>query len=595
MNYVSFCRQTVRVALTGLLLTGMSLPALAVNLHNGLISYWPLNEGTGTTAGDVGPQGFVTDNGELRNGPAWIEGKFGAGLQFNGVDQDVLIPASSDMDMSSNAVTVSAWVKLDQLPSELAGSFSGIYDSDPDNYVLYLDKGNNELRFKATIMGGAAERPGVLARQLDTTSWHHVMGVYDGAKGSMAIYFDGKVADRVSNINLLNGVVRAEQIASIGGQPVLEAPHAPVNLFQGGISDVAVWNRALGAAEAQYLYNNGVGNAVGAVNADITPGLTPVQPVAQPVIYYNFDGNLDNQGTGGSALNATLHDVPGRNDNLYSPSQFGQGVDLRENPIETFSDDEPGDFLSVGYTLPESGTIAMRAQVGQLFNYNSLWSNSSHENDWEAWVYGDGRIAARADRGTARMEHNIFLFDDQGIGEHHYAFTWERNGDLVESRLFIDGQQQGLVVGNWRDPGDTFFIGGGTGLPGTNHLANALFDEVRIYDSALSEAEILFLSQNAPETMIFSGDYNGDGVVNASDYVVWRNTLGNNVTPFSGADGSGNGIVGVEDYNIWKTDYTNSGLQAGLANAPVPEPSTLAMIFASLGAAAWCRWRRSPA
>jgi hypothetical protein len=331
---------------------------------------------------------------------------------------------------------------------------------------------------------------------------------------------------------------------------------------------------------------------VGAANPDIAPvSLTPVQPTAQPVIYYNFNGNLENHGTGGPAYNAILHDVPGRNDNLYSPSQFGQGLDLRENPASKFSDEEGGDYLSVDYTLANSGTIAMRVQVGQLYNFNALWSNSSHENDWEAWIYEDGRVAVRGTRNTDLMTQNLFLLDDQGLGEHHYAYAWERQGDRLEAKFYVDGELQGAVNVAWQDPGTTFFLGGGTGPPNANHLGNGLFDEVRIYETALTQAEILYLAQNAPETMIFSGDYNGDGTVDARDYVVWRNTFGTNVTPGTGADGSGNGIVGIEDYNIWKTDYSNGGPGA-LVAASVPEPSTLALLLASLGTVAWCRRRR---
>src|SRR5262249_16806154 len=35
------------------------------------------------------------------------------------------------------------------------------------------------------------------------------------------------------------------------------------------------------------------------------------------------------------------------------------------------------------------------------------------------------------------------------------------------------------------------------------------------------------------------GDYNHNGVVDAADYTVWRDHLGANVAPYSGADGDG--------------------------------------------------------
>ena len=103
-------------------------------LQSNLIAAWPFNEGTGSTAFDVAPFGVHSDNGTLRNTPTWISGKFGTALNFNGTDEDVLIPNSMDMNIGTNAVTLSAWVKLDQLPSAISGSFSGIMDSAPDNF-----------------------------------------------------------------------------------------------------------------------------------------------------------------------------------------------------------------------------------------------------------------------------------------------------------------------------------------------------------------------------------------------------------------------------------------------------------------------------
>src|SRR5689334_17501243 len=84
-----------------------------VPLHDGLISYWPLSENFGAIAHDYAPGGSVVDNGQVRNAPTWIDGMFGAGLQFNGTNQDVLIPNSADMNVGTAAVTLSAWVKLD--------------------------------------------------------------------------------------------------------------------------------------------------------------------------------------------------------------------------------------------------------------------------------------------------------------------------------------------------------------------------------------------------------------------------------------------------------------------------------------------------
>ena len=75
-----------------------------------------------------------------------------------------------------------------------------------------------------------------------------------------------------------------------------------------------------------------------------------------------------------------------------------------------------------------------------------------------------------------------------------------------------------------------------------------------------------------------TGDYNDDGVVDASDYTVWRDNLGssvslpNDLTP---------GTVDVTDYNDWKSNYgqPTSGSLAGVSGAAVPEPASLLLLI----------------
>lgn len=83
------------------------------------------------------------------------------------------------------------------------------------------------------------------------------------------------------------------------------------------------------------------------------------------------------------------------------------------------------------------------------------------------------------------------------------------------------------------------------------------------------------------------GDYNGDGVVDASDYTVYRDTLGDSVTIGEGADGNGNGVIDDGDRVVWADNY---GATAPGATA-VPEPSTAAFCVLAIGALARRRRR----
>jgi autotransporter-associated beta strand protein len=123
--------------------------------------------------------------------------------------------------------------------------------------------------------------------------------------------------------------------------------------------------------------------------------------------------------------------------------------------------------------------------------------------------------------------------------------------DTIRS-LFFDGLPQ--AVGTWGAPGSgatnesAFFTG--TGL----------------------------LSVTTMPPVGVAGDYNGNGVVDAADYVLWRHggPLQNEVdTP---------GTVTAQDYTEWRARFGNtSGSGALLNESAVPEPTAASLILLALG------------
>jgi hypothetical protein len=87
------------------------------------------------------------------------------------------------------------------------------------------------------------------------------------------------------------------------------------------------------------------------------------------------------------------------------------------------------------------------------------------------------------------------------------------------------------------------------------------------------------------------GDYNDDGVVDAADYTVWRDTMGQSGDDLS-ADGTGpsgtpDGIVNSLDYEYWKENFGHLPESSGASLVNVPESSSFlvvvwALLFPSL-------------
>jgi hypothetical protein len=96
---------------------------------------------------------------------------------------------------------------------------------------------------------------------------------------------------------------------------------------------------------------------------------------------------------------------------------------------------------------------------------------------------------------------------------------------------------------------------------------------------------------SALRSWVHFGDANLDGTVNAADYTLWRDHLGQ-AGDFRAGDFDGDGTVTMADYAIWKNNYGQTGGGAGAgASASVPEPAT--WLLMTLGGLALVGMRRS--
>jgi hypothetical protein len=82
------------------------------------------------------------------------------------------------------------------------------------------------------------------------------------------------------------------------------------------------------------------------------------------------------------------------------------------------------------------------------------------------------------------------------------------------------------------------------------------------------------------------GDYNGNGSVDAGDYLVWRMSVGQTGSRLV-ADGFHDGVIDRRDYDVWRAHFgaVSGDLREGMPSGPaVPEPvSIVPALFAGIG------------
>ncbi|MDB2408991.1 glycerophosphodiester phosphodiesterase family protein, partial [Crocinitomicaceae bacterium] len=197
--------------------------------NGGLIAKWAFNENSGTTSTD---DSFNGNDLNISNAN-WITGVSQSAIHFNGISDYVTVPTTPSLNIDLDAVSLSVWVKLEELPSQISGSYGPIYDSDDDYYVLYLDKGNEELRFKVKDNNGLTSRPGIPQSALPLNEWIHIVGVYNGKEAM--IYLNGELMDSHTTTGIGNlGQNQSAQLGRDNG-----------NYFKGGIDEFRIYERPL--------------------------------------------------------------------------------------------------------------------------------------------------------------------------------------------------------------------------------------------------------------------------------------------------------------------------------------------------------------
>ncbi|QKZ24104.1 LamG-like jellyroll fold domain-containing protein [Streptomyces chartreusis] len=199
--------------------------------------HWALDEGTGTTAKDDGPNAKPLT---LSTGTTWTPGVSGSALKFDGNGQY----AETDGPVldTTGSYSVSAWVRLDEIPGNYATAVS--QDTRRQTSPFYLQYGQGAFAFST---------PGESRARLVTTSekgrWYHLVGVRDSADNTIKLYVDGKPAATATG---------GAAYPSTGSLSVGRAQWGgnDVDFWNGAVDEVHAYDKALTAEEVSTLYTD---------------------------------------------------------------------------------------------------------------------------------------------------------------------------------------------------------------------------------------------------------------------------------------------------------------------------------------------------
>jgi hypothetical protein len=237
-----------------------------------------------------------------------------------------------------------------------------------------------------------------------------------------------------------------------------------------------------------------------------------------------------------------------------------------------------------------TGTLLVEGNSGQLAVLEGTLGGNGTLDHLTA-KFGS-TVAPGASVGTLHVDDSFTLLDGSTL-EIEISGTEAGEYDRVEAGG-LASLADGTLAVSLIDLGEGEFLPGG-GDSFAIVAADGGFDTFGDTDLPDLEPGLVWQLNPGGATLFLNvaielpGDYNLDGAVNAADYVVWRNSVDDEVHRGTLADGDADGVIGAGDYDVWVENF-GSVLQNG-NGAAVPEPAAVALCVVGLLVGALMRRR----
>ncbi|HWB33937.1 MAG TPA: LamG domain-containing protein [Candidatus Paceibacterota bacterium] len=434
---------------------------------NGLMGYWNFNEGSGSTAKD-----FIggSPNGTLTGSPSWVAGKQGTALSFNGSSQYVDVP----LTVNYPAFTVSAWFNAASLSVSNSRIVANDHtDNDNKGFQLMFNNGGATGFFD--VGNGSTEGRATWSQTLSAGTWYHYVGVYDGAhvyayingtQVASASYAGGAIASSAYDIN----IARNPQYAG--------------DYFSGTVDDVRIYKRALSPSEVAAMYTAAIPAGKVMVNTSSANLSVDNSLSSGLVTLWTFDGSdlttttaTDRSGQGNSG---TLTGSP-----APAIGKLGQALNfngsssyIRRATLATSlgSNMTICAWIKTSYSGGDQDIWTIDRNASSIVNEGifKIISGKLRYWDYTGAAYG---FADNTPDGSTTVTDGAW---------HDVCFT--KNG--TAGTFYVDGNSDGTKTAATNVAYGTTDMVVGTDYRGGNSYFNGIIDDVRVYNRALSAAEI---------------------------------------------------------------------------------------------------------
>ena len=382
---------------------------LPVGPQPGVISHWPLNENTGTTAADTGPANNPGTLSHVGTGTvAWTSGKVGSAVAFTGTGAasqnnagfiSAGNPASLDFDTTSS-FSIATWMKVPPgsvQDSTLVGKMHQYTTAEPNHtgYELHYYCGGTTPGFSSRIIIWLINLYGTHHIEVASTipvndgNWHQIAFTYDGSgqASGVRIYVDGVVdpAPIIAANTLGTYSIRNSVNFNIGSRN-----DGAYHGYTGSIDDVQVYDHVLGGANMLTLFQN-----PGTVVVTGTPDISV------------FDGDgLERQSAIGSFAFTGVKTGTAGNVKTFTIQNVGTAT--LANLAVTKTGANPADFTlgTLGATTLAPGSTTsftltfVPSVTGSRSAVIQIASNDADENPFVIAIVGSGLTALQSWRQT---------------------------------------------------------------------------------------------------------------------------------------------------------------------------------------------------